>query len=134
MISSALRFEEMGPMATICRTGDFLLRLAACFAFVMTAFGPAFNAGAQTPSPALLVPATLKIVGRVPSGGAPHEIVASDDAKFAYISNYASDRGMLKTISIVDLTKQKALTPVDLGALCAPHGLAFADGKAYFTA
>jgi len=115
-------------------------------AFVATAFAGAFTASAQTPSPALLVlekgdeqlaivdPASLKIVGRVPSGGAPHEIVASDDAKFAYISNYASERGMLKTISIVDLTTQKALTPVDLGALRAPHGLAFADGKVYFTA
>jgi YVTN family beta-propeller protein len=133
-------------MATICRTWNFFLRLAACFAFVVTAFAPAFTAGAQTPSPALLVlekgdeqlaivdPASLKIVGRVPSGGAPHEIVASDDGKFAYISNYASERGMLKTISIIDLTTQKALTPVDLGALRAPHGLAFADGKVYFTA
>jgi YVTN family beta-propeller protein len=133
-------------MATFCGTGNFFLRLAAGLAFVLTAFAGAFVVGAQTPSPALLVlekgdeqlaivdPASLKILGRVPSGGAPHEIVASDDGKFAYISNYASERGMLKTISVVDLTAQKALTPVDLGALRAPHGLAFADGKVYFTA
>jgi len=102
---------------------------------------------AQTPSPALLVlekdaeklaivdPGSLKIVAHVPSGGAPHEVVASDDGKFAYISNYASQQaGQLKTISVVDLTTQKALPPVDLGALRAPHGLAFADGKVYFTA
>ena len=133
-------------MTPICGLGKFLSRLMVYSAFVATAFAGAFTASAQTPSPALLVlekgdeqlaivdPASLKIVGRVPSGGAPHEIVASDDAKFAYISNYASERGMLKTISIVDLTTQKALTPVDLGALRAPHGLAFADGKVYFTA
>jgi len=35
---------------------------------------------------------------------------------------------------VVDLTAQKTLTPVDLGALRAPHGLAFGDGKVYFTA
>jgi len=120
--------------------------VATCFAVVLTGLAGALRAGAQTPSPALLVleksdeklaivdPATLKIVGRVPSGGAPHEIVASDDAQFAYISNYASEKGQLKTLSVVDLTSQKAMTPVDLGALRAPHGLAFADGKVYFTA
>jgi YVTN family beta-propeller protein len=104
------------------------------------------RAGAQSPSPALLVlekgdeqlaivdPSSLKVVGRVPSGGAPHEVVASDDGQFAYISNYASEKGTLKTLSVIDLTSQKAMPPVDLGALRAPHGLAFADGKVYFTA
>src|SRR5438105_15443132 len=57
-------------------------------------------AAAQTPSPALLVleksdntlaivdPASLKIVGRVPAGPDPHEVEASSDGKLAYISNY----------------------------------------------
>ncbi len=107
----------------------------------------AIGARAQTPSPALLVleksderlaivdPASLKIVSRVQSGGAPHEVIASDDGKFAYISNYASQQlGQLKTLSVIDLTAQKALAAVDLGALRAPHGLAFGDGKVYFTA
>ena len=102
---------------------------------------------AQTPSPALLVlekadeklaivdPGTLKVLARVPSGGAPHEIVASADGKFAFISNYASQQlGQLKTISVVDLVAQKTLAPVDLGVLRAPHGLALAGGKVYFTA
>ena len=105
-----------------------------------------FRATAQTPSPALLVleksdeklaivdPATLKVVARVPSGSAPHEIVASADGKYAYISNYVSRQGTFKTISVVDLTAQKALPPVDLRALLAPHGLALAGGKVYFTA
>jgi YVTN family beta-propeller protein len=122
------------------------MRLAACFAVVLTSLAGAIRTGAQTPSPALLVleksdeklaivdPTTLKVVGRVPSGGAPHEVIASDDARFAYISNYASERGQLKTLSVIDLTAQKALAPVDLGVLRAPHGLAFADAKVYFTA
>lgn len=105
------------------------------------------RATAQTPSPALLVlekadeklaivdPGTLKVLARVPSGGAPHEIVASADGKSAFISNYASQQlGQLKTISVVDLVAQKTLAPVDLGVLRAPHGLALAGAKVYFTA
>lgn len=131
-------------MTATKQIGRFLMFSAAAF---VAALGMATRAAAQTPSPALLIlekddekmaivdPASLKIVGRVPSGGAPHEIVASTDGKFAYISNYASQQlGQLKTISVIDLTAQRALSPVDLGALRAPHGLAFADGKAYFSA
>lgn len=104
------------------------------------------RATAQTPSPALLVlekadeklaivdPTRLKVIARVPSGSAPHEIVASADGKRAYISNYVSRQGTFKTISVVDLTAQRALQPVDLGALLAPHGLVLAGGKIYFTA
>ncbi len=133
-------------MAVSSRATNSFVRMAVCFALVSASLIGAISAGAQTPSPALLVleksdeqlaivdTASLKVVGRVPSGAAPHEVVASDDGKFAYISNYADQRGMQKTISVVDLTAQKAMTPVDLGALRAPHGLTFADGKVYFTA
>jgi YVTN family beta-propeller protein len=101
---------------------------------------------AQTPSPALLVlekgdnmlaivdPATLKITGRVPAGPDPHEVEASPDGKLAYISNYGGSDSSLHTISVVDIVAQKALSPIDLGALHSPHGLAFAGGKLYFTA
>jgi YVTN family beta-propeller protein len=133
-------------MRMFLRTVIFFLRLTACCAMVSAVVTTANRAGAQSVSPALLVlekgdeqlaivdPSSLKIVGRLASGGAPHEVVASDDGKFAYISNYASEKGMLKTLSVIDLTAQKAMAPVDLGALRAPHGLTFADGKVYFTA
>ena len=103
-------------------------------------------AGAQTPSPALLVlekgdnmlaivdPATLKIVARVPAGPDPHEVESSPDGKLAYISNYGGSDSPLHTITVVDIVAQKALAPIDLGALHSPHGLAFAGGKLYFTA
>jgi DNA-binding beta-propeller fold protein YncE len=101
---------------------------------------------AQIPSPALLVlekndksmaivdPGTLKVVGRVPAGEDPHEIVASEDGKYAYISNYGAFQNPQSTISIADLSAQKALPAVDLGALLAPHGLDIVNGKVYFTA
>src|SRR5579862_5178356 len=97
---------------------------------------------ASTPANALLVlekaqntlvivdPATLTIVARVPVGNDPHEVAVSDDGKIAYISNFQGGH----TISRVDLVAQKALPPIDLGALLSPHGLEFVSGKLYFTA
>src|ERR1035438_6012008 len=102
------------------------------------------RAGGGTPSKALLVlskgdhtlavvdPASLHVVARMPSGPDPHEVVASADGKFAYISNYGF--GAYNTITVVDLGEQKTLPAVDLGALRGPHGLAFAGGKVWFTA
>jgi YVTN family beta-propeller protein len=81
---------------------------------------------------AIVDPATLKIIVRIPTGPDPHEVVASADGRFAYISNYGG--GAYNTITIVDLVAQKALPAVDLGALNGPHGLAFAGGKLWFTA
>ena len=100
---------------------------------------------AQAPSPALLVlekadaslaivdPATLQVEARVPAGPDPHEIVASPDAKLAYISNYGGSDSSLNTITIVDLAARKALPPINLGALRSAHGLTFAGGELYFT-
>jgi YVTN family beta-propeller protein len=108
--------------------------------FLLTQF-----ALAQTPSPALLVlekddrmvaivdPASLKIVGRTPVGDDPHEICVSADGKTAYVSNYGAFATPLHTLSVVDLTAQKPLPAVDLGALRAPHGMQTVDGKIYFT-
>jgi DNA-binding beta-propeller fold protein YncE len=98
----------------------------------------------STPSKALLVlaktdrtlaivdPESLHVVARVPSGPDPHEVIASADGKFAYISNYGG--GAYNTLTVVDLVEQKTLPAIDLGALRGPHGLAFAAGKVWFTA
>jgi YVTN family beta-propeller protein len=80
---------------------------------------------------AVVDPATLTAIGRVPSGPDPHEVVASSDGRVAYISNY---NGGGNIITPVDLVAMKALPPIDLGPLRAPHGLAFAGGKLWFTA
>ena len=80
---------------------------------------------------AVVDPATLKVLGRVPSGPDPHEVVASTDGRVAYIANY---NGGGNIITPVDLVQMKALTPIDLGPLRAPHGLTFVGGKLWFTA
>ena len=111
---------------------------------VLSCIGAALLNAAETPQTVLLVlakadqalfivnPATLTVVGQVPSGPDPHEVIASADGKFAYISNYGG--GSYNTITVVDLVNQKALPAIDLGALRGPHGLAFVGGKLWFTA
>jgi DNA-binding beta-propeller fold protein YncE len=101
---------------------------------------------AQTPSPALLVleksanslaivdPTTFKIVGRVPAGPDPHEIVVSSNGQLAYISNYGGLGSEFNTLSVVDIAARKALPAISLGALHSPHGLCYAGNKLYFTA
>jgi DNA-binding beta-propeller fold protein YncE len=81
---------------------------------------------------AIVDPSTLKVIARMPSGPDPHEVVASTDGKFAYISNYGG--GAYNTLTVVDLTAQKTLPVVELGALRGPHGLMFVAGKVWFTA
>jgi YVTN family beta-propeller protein len=76
-------------------------------------------------------PTTLKVLGKVPSGPDPHEISASSDGRMAYIANY---NGGGNIITPVDLVAMKALPPIDLGPLRAPHGLTYAAGKLWFTA
>lgn len=77
-------------------------------------------------------PATLKVLAKVPVGEDPHEVIASTDGRTAYVSNYGG--GAYNTLAVIDLTDQKPLPPIDLGPLRGPHGLAFAGGKAWFTA
>ena len=81
---------------------------------------------------AIVDPVSLKILGRVPSGPDPHEIVASTDGKTAYVSNYGG--GAYNTLGVIDLVHQKALPSVDLGPMRGPHGLDFVGGKVWFTA
>src|SRR5215469_16294830 len=116
-----------------------------CIAISTVLFLPAGLCCAQTaPNPALLVlskhdhtlaivdPATLQSVARVPVGNDPHEVVASSDGHTAYVSNYGF--GAFHTLAVVDLIAQHEEPLIDLGPLRGPHGLAFVQGKVWFTA
>ena len=81
---------------------------------------------------AIVDPATLKVLAKIPVGDDPHEVIASSDGKTAYVSNYGG--GVFHTLAVIDLLAQKPLPPIDLGALRGPHGLDFAGGKVWFTA
>src|SRR5579862_2626594 len=141
---TAIPGEKLGPMNfTPGSTSSWtILRWTASMILLVTGA----SCFAQNPSPMLLVlekddkslalvdPASLKVIARVPAGEDPHEIVASEDGRFAYISNYGAFRNPQHTLSVVDLAARKALPPVDLGALLAPHGLSIVNRNVYFTA
>ncbi len=81
---------------------------------------------------AIVNPASLQVVAKAPVGEDPHEVVASSDGAFAYVSNYGG--GAYNTLAVIDLIQQKALPSIDLGSLRGPHGLVFNGGKTWFTA
>ena len=114
-------------------------------ATILTLLGMLFASGViAAPSEVLLVlskgdhtlaivdPSNLKVVAKAPIGEDPHEVIASSDGKFAYVSNYGG--GRFNTLAVVDLMAHKALPSIDLGPLRGPHGLAFAGGKVWFAA
>lgn len=80
----------------------------------------------------ILDPATLNILARIPVGNDPHEVIASDDGKKAYVSIYGG--GSLHEINIIDLVGRKPLQPVDTRPLYGPHGMAYSSGKVWFSA
>ncbi len=81
---------------------------------------------------AIVDPSSLQVIARAPVGPDPHEVIASSDGKTAYVSIYGG--GRYHALSVIDLVAQKALPDIDTGALNGPHGLAFVNGKVWFTA
>lgn len=122
------------------------LKALRVFPTVLGALLLAVSASAAEPTPkrALLIvsktshalaivdPASLKVLGRVPVGEDPHEVVASPDGKTAYVSN--TGFGRFHELNVIDLVAQKALPNVDTAPLMGPHGLAYVGGKVWFTA
>jgi YVTN family beta-propeller protein len=132
---------------TIAKNLSQAVALAVCAAgFAALAFAQTTSNSPKTATPktALLVlskqdhtlaivdPADLHVVARVPVGDDPHEVVASTDGHTAYVSNYGF--GRFHTLAVIDLIGQEAEQQIDLGALRGPHGLTFVQGKVWFTA
>ncbi|HYU80028.1 MAG TPA: YncE family protein [Vicinamibacterales bacterium] len=83
---------------------------------------------------AIIDPGSGKVLGRVPTGAGPHEVVVSTDGKLAFASNYGTAQAPGNTISMIDLAAQKEIRRIDISPLSRPHGLWFSSGKLYFTA
>ena len=83
---------------------------------------------------AIIDPNEMKLIGKVPTGDGPHEVVLSADGKTAYVANYGAQTPG-NSLSVIDLESKKELRRVDLAPLLRPHGLVMGkDGKVYFTA
>jgi YVTN family beta-propeller protein len=142
------RFSQRGIAATLLMTalaalpGLFFREHRGALAAVVVA---AANAKAQPVQPALLVlnkmentlaivnPASLEVIARVPTGEGPHEVIASADGRFAYVANYGTQQIIGNSISVIDLAARRELRRVELGPLLRPHGIIEAGGKIYFT-
>jgi YVTN family beta-propeller protein len=72
--------------------------------------------------------------GRVAVGEGPHELTVSSDGRYAFASNYGTGPAPGHTISMIDVRGKKELRRIDVTPLQRPHGLAFANGRLYFTA
>ena len=126
----------MGPRF---RSAVFALNLAA-FALVLTVWASAQTTpqarllalSKQDHTLAIVDPANLQLLARIPVGDDPHEVIAAADGATAYVSNYGF--GAFHTLTMVDLLGQMPARVVDLGALRGPHGLDFKQGKVWFTA
>jgi YVTN family beta-propeller protein len=116
-----------------------------CLTFVIAALSLAAFVRAQSSERLLVLnkeDATLaivdvasgKIMGAVPTGEGPHELVASTDGKTAFASNYGTGAAPGHTISMIDVAAMRELRRIDVSPLSRPHGLAFVSGKLYFTA
>src|SRR5258707_10956162 len=82
---------------------------------------------------AIVDPDSGRVLGRVKVGDGPHELVTSTDGKIAFESNYGTGPAPGHTISMIDIAARRELRRIDVAPLSRPHGLAFANGKLYFT-
>lgn len=121
------------------------LLLVAVNVFLLTIIFPGTACNAQsTPKRSLLAlskanhtlaivdPATLNIIAKIPVGQDPHEVTSSSDGKIAYVCIYGG--GSLHEINVIDLVAQKPLSTIDTRPLFGPHDITFVNGKAWFTA
>jgi len=81
---------------------------------------------------AIIDPKEMKILGKVPTGDNPHEVVLSADGRTAFVANYGAQTPG-SSLSVIDLESKKELRRVDLAPLLRPHGLVESSGKIYFT-
>jgi hypothetical protein len=81
---------------------------------------------------AIIDPDGMKVLGKVPVGDSPHEVVLSADGKTAYVSNYGAQTPG-SSISVIDIASMKETRRVDVSPMLRPHGLREMNGKLYFT-
>jgi YVTN family beta-propeller protein len=82
---------------------------------------------------AIVDPARLKVLDRIPTGKAPHELITSADGRLAFVSNYGTADRPGNTISVIEIATRKEVKRIDLGALSRPHGIVESSGRIYFT-
>ena len=124
------------------RTRNLLMMITVCLALAAGSEPSAQGTGSarllvlnkEDANLAIVDPTTGNVLGRVPVGQGPHELVTSTDGKLAFASNYGTGPAPGHTISMIDIAAQKEVRRIDVAPLSRPHGLAFLNDKLYFTA
>lgn len=82
---------------------------------------------------AIIDPLEMKVLGKVPTGDNPHEVVIMPDGKTAIVANYGAQTPG-NSFSVIDIEAKKEIRRVNLLPLMRPHGIQEIGGKVYFTA
>jgi YVTN family beta-propeller protein len=82
---------------------------------------------------AFVDPVSMKVVAKIPTGEAPHEVAVSDDGKIAVVCNYGTGPIPGSTLSVIDVAARKELRRVALPVL-RPHGIEAVGSRFWFTA
>lgn len=122
---------------------SFLLCFSLCFGIVIVWRNYVIVIG-QTAKPVLVAlnkaeasltiidPNDMRVLGKVPTGEGPHEVVLLADGRTAIVANYGGQTPG-SSFSVIDTEAKKELRRVDLMPLQRPHGLQEVGGKIYFT-
>ncbi len=77
--------------------------------------------------------ASMKVIAKVPTGEAPHEVAVSDDGKIAVVCNYGTGPNPGSTLTVVDIAARRELRRITL-PLLRPHGIQAFGSRFYITA
>jgi DNA-binding beta-propeller fold protein YncE len=81
----------------------------------------------KSPSTATIIDvASGRIMGTLPTGSGPHEVVLSSDGRWAVVTDYGGPPR--KTLTVIDLATMRVARTIDLGQYTSPHGIAFLPG------
>jgi YVTN family beta-propeller protein len=77
---------------------------------------------------ALVDPATMQVVARVPTGEGPHEVAISRDGRWALVSNYGPRGKPGNSITVIDVGRAAVARTITVAGFQRPHGMAFLPG------
>ncbi len=117
------------------RNAALALALAAAFLFPLTAHAEetllVLNKGESTLM--FIDPATLKVVGTIAVGDAPHEVQVAQGGRVAIVTNYGTGPNPGSTLSLIDPSIRRETRRIQLPVL-RPHGLYAVGQHIYITA
>lgn len=131
-----------GPRGMPCPVARGSGRARRLLAVLATALAPSIAApqGARPPAGTLVVSnmndssatiidaATGAVRATVRTGAGPHEVAASQDGRWAVVTNYGVRGAPGGTLTLIDVARAAVARTIDLGGYRRPHGAHFLPG------